>query len=412
MGLNLVRKTLNLSPVWMALFSGLAGARLLSTSDSGLYSQSAESLFGSQFVGNYHWLREPLYPLFLRGIHFVWASDILLSLVQSGILGLALLLLVRELKLGTVMTFVVSLIIFGSSVIVGLNGAILQQSLFASLLLIIGAFFIRSLRELSVSGSLSLRTLLLLMVAQSAALLTSFLLLPTVGVVSLTLFLVFLTKRREKSTAKILRLILALSIPPALLAGWWVFKFSQIGFDRVPNNLASWPFHVDTMNFGNSPWSDRLLSLFAIAPDANQEVIRESYLFSINDVASKCGSLYTDEPHYFLPTCRSTLVESLYAQTSQFSHFAFIAITLLGLLLGVVLLTLNKFGASRFLALIPLSFLATYATLGMAISRYSTPAFPILAVILAHAVAQIFIPLVIDKFPRAFRQGSTPEIGL
>ena len=112
-----------------ALFASLA-SRMYVSWDGYLYLSSAKALFSPEFSTHYHWIREPLYPLYLWLIHtFFGNSDVFFSLFNLIILAIACSFASWSFQFGQRLFLVFISIVFLSSISVGMAGSALVLTL-------------------------------------------------------------------------------------------------------------------------------------------------------------------------------------------------------------------------------------------------------------------------------------------
>lgn len=384
------------SPLWLGISSGILGARLLVTFDSYLYFSSAKSIFTSEFDDHYHWIREPLYPLFLKVVLFFAHSGLLLSLVQSVLLAAGMMHLARTLRLGSSLRFIAALLVFGSAVMVGFNGAVLQQSVMATLLLFGTSTFIRLLR-VAKTGTLAEfnRALTAFVIVQLMSVLTTFFFVVPAGVASVVVL--WVRTRRLRRLRSALANGAALALPFVGLLSWWVFKYSQIGFSKAPATLAAWPWQFDPTEIPIVSPLAKFLGLTGLGPDTHtQAVSNESLIFAVNSVSQLCGKTYSGPSGFdtyveglIVDSCRNTSAVTFYAKTAGFSLQLMAWVVVIGLIVGLITLFMPRFGLNRIGYVVPVAFFAGYLAFALGISRYSVPLYPVLLLMLMATLVSL-----------------------
>ena len=381
----------------VALFSVFA-ARTIISFDSFLYLESAESLFTSEFVSSYQWLREPGYPIFLRLVHDVLGdADVWLVAAQvtASVGGISLLFAAMFPKhsvprrLGIVLAA-------GNPILIGYAGWIGQQILFMTIVCAVLATAIQAFR--AEPGRWPSTTILGGILGAAAGLM-SVLLAPLVGGIAFVLFTAGLRVRRSESIRgrHIATTGLAMGLMMLVtLGGWWAIKASV--YDP---SAASRPDAIWIWDHGGSPTTgdafsrlpDKILGYAALTYDStivkdNISTHHRAFQLKVfggilSPYNERCGYTFPgpsdgpseDAGRYFVSTCRPTWATNTHNALGwpalQLYRLAMIAV----LLSPVVALFRRD---TRIAALTSALFLMPYVvSSGGPISRYAMPLYPV-----------------------------------
>ena len=228
--------------------------------DSIGYLESASSLFSSEFSQQYSWIREPLYPVFLRGLMELpgEVGTVALPAIQGGFIALGLwMLTISMVRLGMIRRVEPAAYYpLSCLLLLGYSGAVLQQALF----ILVGALLVTSAVRLS-TGDEGTGLWVFVGFVSAASVMLSSVFVPSV--LLLPLATVFSARRR------VAKACIAALIPAALaLALWMCLKAMLQG-----SPVAGLPGMLGSADFSSlSVRIPAVLATFGVWPDFYQGV--------------------------------------------------------------------------------------------------------------------------------------------
>lgn len=394
------------------------------TWDGYLYVQSSIYVFGSEAVANYHWLREPLYPLILKSARIVFGgADVFLIFVQACALAVAALLIADAFARGRrLMKWAIYVAIVFNPISMVYAAAVLQT---VWIILFVAIFTRLIIYAWQSPPAATHRVLTLLGATTIAGSYLSF----QIGYLGLGAGLAIgyplarnwlgrEDRLRGKPVARhaacvgaaLMLGVTAYLVAVASLAPWDSYKRSVTDGPRGGEVRFGDSFNTGPSDQVGVVVGDRTtgalnvtrsgLSLLSLrGPFIDENAVFSNGLFS---AASRCGRLFPAEPHpeavantlsRLQPTCRS-LPWLVYGYVIQPRSQLMVKISSLALLLAIPVLLLAR-RWSLWLALLPsLQLILMYAAISADINRYAFPVYPVgiaLAILAASAVVQKFI---------------------
>ena len=357
-------------------------ARIYISWDGYLYLASAKALFRPEFYTNYHWVREPLYPLLLRFTHIVLgSSDIGFALLNSSILGLSIYFLLTKLSLQRYKIYLIYIFIFGNTLTIGFIGSILTQVLIGANLVAfftIGIIFYTNLHE-----KLLISDKAYIIAVSVLTALHTFTLYPIFCVIYIFAFVIQMYKRTYLKDIKVIMMSLIIFLGTSLT--WQAYKNenSQLTFGIYEPKF--------NLNSYDSSFRDPLIKknaiftgLLGLTGDVDgignfKSEIRTFGLGSEDPNVEICGFFNVGKPNvveyvsnYVTNSCKPAIFYKFLHYNHNSSLFIYHATVLILLFANVLLLF-----KSRVLLILTNSIswllFSGYYFFGMGISRYLFP---------------------------------------
>lgn len=388
--------------------------------DGIIYISGAKSILTPDFAHFYPLYREPLYPLFLKAIHFFGSAALYVVIVQSALTataGLMALYSVQRLAKSSrpkVWQLVLLWLILANPMFLGYSGAFLQQALFTFQLAGFGF-----LLSLALVPTKSLRTWVLVMLVLCWYLLgiatsvgwiyLGILPVATVLVVAISRPLRKLTKTRFRFRHLSSGLIAVLAV--GVIIGSYVlgtFAFSiwdnykkpfianSSAFGYVIKPLDSVPSIPSPVAMGTRVLA--LMDMTVVPPYEKENIIfmqwqkKQSLAYDWRWVGAPFSSY---APAYFDFSSPGQLIRRLYygIQESTLVVLRYQAVFAIMWISFIPLLWLRRWKQIAFFVLIPVNFLFVYAASNSPIDRYGIPAYA-----MAAASVPIFISALVEIF--------------
>ena len=365
-------------------------AHLRISFDGILYLASAKALGNPEVVTEYHWIREPLYPLILKFVKiFLGSSDTSLVFVQITLVVVGMRLLANSvLPKDTLIASIPTFLVVFNSITIGYVGAVLQQSLFLFMLCLIAILGLIAIDNNK--GVQKKEILLVLAISTLAALTSIFMLVPILGVIFAALLFSF---RKRAAWSHGIRKAVEISAVALLsftlvTVCWSVFKANQLQNNPEPEfppwiwSYSSPPYTPDgyekyqaigpLLGLGqylNSPWSD------------------ENGVFSVHDMQLRCG-LISQEPvrqfsavrEFITPSCKPYLPFKFLVAFKPTSNLIVATILTFGFVLSILAFFRNRI--EMIVAAPGLFLIMFYWSQGAGLSRYTFPAIGVFAIFL------------------------------
>jgi hypothetical protein len=372
--------------VLMTVYAGLA-ARYVVSVDGALYLASAKSFFEDQMPFQYHWIREPLFPVFLRAVHVLFGnSDLVFTIAQSILFVAAVrLLLNRSIKRNELVKDLALVFIVGNSIAIGYVGAVLQQIWMLTGLCLIAWYAIGFVERRIIDRRLIFESILVGIVC---GLVSVFLLLPlgiTMAAMGIALLLEDL-KFKNASGRTIGRYFVATSMPVifalTFLGAWFGFKAIELQKNPDPSfNAWIWDYEATYLQEGQTK-AMVIKPLLNIGFDLPSPWVSENDIYGMGLPNERCGGGVSQIPEfayaytgdYFESTCRPSWAYKL----AHYSHGISDRFLTFALSLGFLCTLTFGFLFSRRAFLISLpgsTLIAFYWYSGAGISRYGFPVF-------------------------------------
>lgn len=357
-------------------------ARVYVSWDGYLYLASAKALFRPEFFTNYHWIREPLYPILLRLTHiFLGSSDIGFALLNSSILGLAIYFLLIKIKLQRYKIYAIYFLIYGNTLTIGFIGSILQQVLIGANLIAI--FTLGIIIYENTYKKITKQDKIYIFAIAFGTAINTFILYPVFCVIYLFAIVLQLYKRTLIKNGKFI--IMSFIIFMLTVLTWQIYKNenSQLTFgiftDKISPNTYSSSFRDPLI-----PKNDIFTGLLGLTSDVGENDYFKSEILTFglgteNSVAENCGFFNTGEikvveyvDNYVTNSCKPTFFYKLLLYNQKISLFLYHAVVLT-LLIGNLLCLRKSRGLVVLVNLTCWTFFSVYFFFGMGISRYIFP---------------------------------------
>jgi len=370
-----------------------AVARFRVSWDGILYLASAKSLFNSNFYVYYHWIREPLYPFFIKVTHFILGnSDFTFSLAQSSMLGVSLVLLLMRLWPGQKISLIfirctIFSIVMLNPLTIGYAGSVLQQTMFAAILnlqvyVLLGAKLNylskrRKLTELTIVGILSINA--------------SVLLIPTY-LVTVAIYASHVVQLNPQDQKKLFSMLfkyaksvwIALTATALSLAIWYGIKAVAYAEHEIVRNQSEFWLWDKKNDFDFI--EQKFKTILPLLNLSNEEQYdgfgRENMIFGLGFEKELCG-IVSSEPskqasfveNYYIQSCRSYALYPSFQKLYKFGSNLVSLTSTFGFLAMFISIFSKRF-RNKFVYLIPAQVLIfTYWFLAAGISRYGFPIF-------------------------------------
>lgn len=411
--------------VWPVFFSCLAvGAYPAKiTVDGYFYLSSGKALFTDNFSTHYLWIREPGYPVFLRGLQEMFgSSDVVLSFFQAWLLlsPISLLLFLLISNRGKIFSFLVPfvlLIAVATPQYMGYSGMVLKQPMLVANLVLCSVVVAYSYRRPTRRGFAAVASLIGLLTALSVAisLTQRYMWFATSIVCAVAWFRAGVRRPfRKIKIAQLQKGALACIILGSVcfLAGsvslaWWdgvrsrnapeEMQNSQVTVDET-GRLALW---LSDPGASFKEALDDFQALLMIGPTENSGGVKENELFSSIQAhpAWRCGAAdeFTLEPYTAYGrsaisfSCRSEQLHGLANKIHGLGSLAYKMIMISGLFsFGLLALRRKLY---RLLVLAPgMCFVIIYSASGsFVVDRYGLPFFPFALAAVATQGHDLFV---------------------
>ncbi|MFC2153798.1 hypothetical protein ACFLQ7_04125, partial [Actinomycetota bacterium] len=361
--------------------------------DSFRYLSSARALFTSDMGEWYEWIREPVYPLLLRGtIGLLGNSDIWIVAVQATIVVVGVSILCHawwETRPALRRTALVLIVV--NPIVIGFTGWVGQQSVLLGLLCLTGGWLA------AVTGPPRMRVSVLIVASATlgaAIVLTSALYLPVVVAAGLYAWLTprwkYVTVRRQrddprsKRTASIAAISLVLAATVSL-GSWWVYKAAVIADAENAHGgvLWIWDFDGRDPDEVSSRLVPKILAFLMLGDEEFAVEIPEVAIYgALSEATSdRCGETFDADPPSVAYTagfielsCRPAWSTAIHRALGDIGlagyQFAMLAL-FLSIVPGLILIP-----QVRVFAILTIAFLSPYLIGGLGISRYALPLYP------------------------------------
>ena len=379
---------LNLS--FIILLSGIAilywiNIPITVTWDSQLYLLSAQSIFTDNMQNYYHWLREPLYPLFLKisGNQELNLNSIRNTQYVLIYLSIVFLTIYVSKLLNNPIYHYLNLITF--ILLVGYAATILQQSI----IVVLTAFHIVVNIRIYLSKNINLvDTFMVTLLVTVTGLLSVILIFPSIiNFIVLIFYKWFQGNYSLRRVFLSILLIVTFSFTTQLV--WNIYKISNL---KVANRIYDDSPYFWESSSSKQSLSERIyylpstaLGILGITSEIykseTQKVNAENSIFAIpiNIVEYKCGRVFPGPPnvleqiqHINLEYCQNQKYESSIIFFNKIIQTFFPLISLSALLIGCFTI-ISKQNEIKVIILFPILSLLPYIAGGFGISRYGVP---------------------------------------
>lgn len=391
--------------VFSLAFVAASVVPILATVDGIIYVANAKSILTDDFASIYTFYREPIYPLFLKVVHFVGDAGVLVVFSQALFLAsaglVAFLSIYRLLHFGKPQRwqYLLLWLMLTNPMFLLYSGTILQQALF-SLQLAIFALLL----SLALKPHKSVKPWIIALSVLVWYLLAIF---TSIGWIYLGLFPVSVTllalvwrffyvrlKQDDKSVPKLAILLLAAVSIPLTLVGtyfvgtqtynvWEEYKAPFIAESQddgyVIKPLEEVPYIPTPAEMTNRTLA--LMNMVVIEPYEKENDLFMSIQMRRQSPSSVWDSAFEGEPqasyalNYFVITNPGEILHNGYARLASFAgiwyHTAFVVMWAT----SILLLLRKKWLASAILILAPINFLLVYAASNSPIDRYGVPTY-------------------------------------
>ena len=386
MKISFGKLTIRVVDIIMIFYAALA-ARYVVSVDGALYLASAKAFLEEEMPFQYHWIREPLFPMFLRATHVIFGnSDVFFTIAQSILLVVAIRVLLNRAIQGKDIVKDLSVVfIVGNSIAIGYIGAVLQQIWMLSGLCLIAWYAIGFAERRKIDKRLIGESILVGIVC---GLVSVFLLLPlgiTMAAVGIALLLQDV-KQSEFRGKRIGTYFIACSLPVifslTFLGAWFGFKALELRKNPDPSfNAWIWDYEATYLQAGQTK-AMVIKPLLNIGFDLPSPWVSENDIYGMGLPNERCGGGISQVPEfayaytgdYFETTCRPSWAYKL----AHYSHGVSDRFLTIALSLGFLCTMTLGFLISRKAFLISLpgsTLIAFYWYSGAGISRYGFPVF-------------------------------------
>jgi hypothetical protein len=355
-------------------------ARIYISWDGWLYLASAKALFKPEFYTNYHWFREPLFPIMLRISHTIFgSSDIGYSLTNSTVLGMSIYYLMSKISIPRYKVYLINFVIFGNTLTIGFVGSVLQQIMIGANL--VSIFTLGIIVKENLTRELMFKDKIFVLFVTFATAISTIVMYPVF--LTLVAFAIIMQIKNKQFVKNIKFLTIILLIFTTVIVTWNIYKDknSQLTFGIFSSSLDSY----------NSSFRDPTITkssiftgLLGITSDVDQKDYYKSEvktfgLGSETTPSENCGYFNTGEEkaisyvsNYVTNSCKPTVAYKLIVSNHKLSALAY-QIATITLLSGVILFLRKNKDLLLFMFLISWSFFSVYFFFGMGISRFIFP---------------------------------------
>ncbi len=365
------------------------------TWDSQLYILSAESLFTNLMSSNYHWVREPLYPLFLRISNF---NNVNLELVKN-LQFIALNFSLYYLSLVISKLFKNYIYMFSGLVsfafLAGYAATVLQQSLIVVVVVCHIVLNIRLNNNKEIARGDRFKVVLLMTLT---GLLSVILLVPSI--LNFFVMMVYKKKTPINTNRLIVNFAVLLTIPILTQFTWNLYKLESLSVaQRVYDDE---PYFWKSSNSGQSVFQriffipSTFFGITGVAPEIykgnSMDVNGENQLFAFPSNINEypCGRIFPGPPNVLesisgvsLEVCQKQIGQNFMNNLNKIIQRIFPLLSLLCLIYCMVL-GFKKNQEIFSIALFPFLVISPYLVGGFGISRYGIPLILLYSILIVY----------------------------